>query len=184
MPRRSAKSPVAVAPPEVDIAGAILIARGQKVILDSDLARLYGVTTKRMNEQVKRNSARFPPDFLFRLSARETADLNRSQNATGSQKHRDPKFPPFAFSEHGAVMAAMVLSTVLAVAMSVHVVRAFVRLRGAVAANTALAQKLRELEQRVDGQDEDIADILAAIRELMRQPEPNRRGIGFLADHS
>jgi hypothetical protein len=99
--------------------------RRQRVILDADLAVLYGVTTKRLNEQVKRNAARFPPDFLFRLTATETRALNRSQSATGSQKHRDPRFPPFAFTEHGAIMAATVLNSASAVEMSLYVVRAF-----------------------------------------------------------
>lgn len=88
------------------IARAILLLRGQRVILDAELAALYGVTTKRLNEQVKRNAARFPADFMFRFSRAETEAMNRSQFATGSQKHRNPRFPPHAFTEHGAIMAA------------------------------------------------------------------------------
>jgi hypothetical protein len=98
-----------VAPGE--IARAILILRGQRVLLDVELAALYGVTTKRLNEQVKRNAARFPADFIFRLTKTETAALNRSQYATGSQKHRDPRFAPYNFTEHGAIMAATILSS-------------------------------------------------------------------------
>jgi hypothetical protein len=107
------------------IASAILVLRGQRVLLDAELAALYGVTTKRLNEQVKRNASRFPSDFIFRLTPVETVALNRSQNATGSQKHRDPRFAPYAFTEHGAIMVATILSSPRAVEMSVYVVRAF-----------------------------------------------------------
>lgn len=102
---------------------------GQRVILDADLAALYGVGTKRLNEQVKRNFERFPEDFMFRLTRAEADALNRSQNATGSGKYRDPRFPPFAFTEHGAIMAATILNSSQAVEMSLYVVRAFVRIR-------------------------------------------------------
>jgi ORF6N domain len=165
-----------------NIANVILLIRGQKMILDADLAALYGVPTKRMNEQVKRNVDRFPPDFMFKLSSKETKSLNRSQNATGSQKHRDPRFPPYAFSEHGAIMAAMILNSARAVEMSVYVVRTFVRLREVVNANVALTERLNELEGRLNCVDADIVSILAAIRELMVPPDAKRSGIGFLAD--
>ena len=168
--------------PPADIARAILLLRGQRVILDTELATLYGVTTKRLNEQVKRNAERFPEDFLFRLTRAETEGLNRSQIATGSQKHRDPRFPPFAFTEHGAIMAATILNSPRAVEMSVFVVRAFVRLRELLASNTALARKLDELERKYKHHDEAIAAILSAIRELMNPPAPKRRPIGFTAD--
>jgi ORF6N domain len=101
------KKTAATAAPVADIARAILVLHRQRVILDSDLAALYGVTTKRLNEQVKRNAARFPEDFMFRLSTQETEALNRSHFATGSQKHRDPRFPPFAFTEHGAILSTL-----------------------------------------------------------------------------
>ena len=168
--------------PPADIARAILILRGHRVILDAELAGLYGVTTKRLNEQVKRNAERFPEDFMFRLTRTEVETLNRSQIATGSQKHRDPRFPPFAFTEHGAIMAATILNSPRAVEMSVFVVRAFVRLRELLASNTALARKLNELEGKLKHHDEAIAAILSAIRELMNPPPPKRRGIGFTAD--
>lgn len=175
--------PPAVAPTPVgDITRVILIVRGQKVLLDSDLAALYGVITKRINEQAKRNINRFPSDLMFKLSSAETSALNRSQIATGSQKHRDPRFPPYAFTEHGAVMAAMVLNSPLAVEMSVYAVRAFVRMREAVDTNAALAGKLKELESRLNGHDAEIESILGAIRELMTPPDLKQRGIGFLAD--
>jgi hypothetical protein len=119
---------------------------------------------------------------MFRLTATETAALNRSQNVTGSQKHRDPRFPPYAFTEHGAIMAATILSSPRAVEMSVYVVRAFVRLRELLGSNTALARKLDELERKYKHHDDAIAAILSAIRELMNPPEPKRRPIGFTAD--
>jgi hypothetical protein len=169
-----------------DIARAILVLHRQRVILDADLAALYGVTTKRLNEQVKRNAARFPEDFMFRLSAQETDALNRSQIATGSQKHRDPRFPPFAFTEHGAIMAATVLNSPRAVEMSLYVVRAFVQLREWISSNKELARRLDQLEARIEkkltSHDEAIAAMLSAIRELMQPPAPKRRSIGFTAD--
>jgi hypothetical protein len=169
-------------PPVRDIARTILVLRGHKVLLDAELAALYGVTTKRLNEQVKRNAKRFPTDFIFRLTRAETDALNRSHFATGSQKHRDPRFPPFAFTEHGAIMAATILNSPRAVEMSVYVVRAFVRLRELLASNTALARKLNELEGKLKNHDEAIAAILSAIRDLMHTPAPKRRGIGFTAN--
>ena len=175
-----AKSITAV--PIEDISHSILVLRRQRVILDAELATLYGVTTKRLNEQVKRNIERFPGDFMFRLTLTEAEALNRSQIATGSQKHRDPRFPPFAFTEHGAIMAATVLNSPRAVEMSLYVVRAFVRLRELLASNTALARKLDELERKYQHHDEAIAAILSAIRELTNPPPPKRRGIGFTAD--
>ena len=128
--------PKALAPVE-DITRAILVLRGHRVILDADLAALYGVTTKRLD--VKRNGQRFPDDFMFRLNGTEVEVLNRSQFATGSQKHRDPRFPPFAFTEHGAIMAATILNSSRAVEMSLYVVRAFVRLRAWQTGGTLLA---------------------------------------------
>jgi hypothetical protein len=168
--------------PVRDITRTILILRGQRVILDAELAGLYGVTTKRRNEQVKRNAARFPDDFMFRLTRTETETLNRSRFATGSQKHRDPRFPPFAFTERGAIMAATILNSPRAVEMSLYVVRAFVRLRELLVSNTVLARKLNELEGKLKNHDEAITAILSAIHELMNPPPPKRRPIGFTAD--
>ncbi|MEA3197317.1 MAG: hypothetical protein QOF32_1369, partial [Gammaproteobacteria bacterium] len=153
-----------------------------RVILDAELAALYGVATKVLNQAVKRNVERFPEDFMFRLTRTETEGLNRSQIVTGSQKHRDPRFPPFAFTEHGAIMAATVLNSPRAVEMSVYVVRAFVQLRELLASNTALARKLNELEGKLKNHDEAITAILSAIRELMNPPTPKRRPIGFTAN--
>ncbi len=161
------------------------------MILDVDLARIYGVTTKRLNEQVKRNVRRFPEDFAFRINKAElellteqiaNSDLaaNRSQIATGSQKHRDPRFLPYAFTEHGALMAANILNSPQAIEMSVHVIRAFVQMRRILAAHKELTRHLSELEAKVGKHDEQIQVIIEAIRELMKPPEPNKRKIGFL----
>jgi hypothetical protein len=172
--------------PVQDITRAILVLRGHKVLLDAELAALYGVTTKRLNEQVKRNAERFPEDFMFRLTRAETETLNRSQFATGSQKHRDPRFPPYAFTEHGAIMAATILNSPRAIEMSVYVVRAFVQLRELLGSNRELARRFAQLEARLDKKltehDAAIAAILSAIRELMNPPDPKRRPIGFTAD--
>lgn len=153
-------------------------------MLDTDLAALYGVTTRRLNEQVKRNRKRFPDDFVFRLSRPEVVVLNRSQFATGSQKHRDPRAAPYAFTEHGTIMAAMVLNSARATKVSVFVVRAFVELRSALSQNKELARRLDQLEARVAQQfaeqDATIVEILTAIRRLTTAPEPKRRPIGFV----
>jgi hypothetical protein len=158
----------------------ILILRGVRVILDSELAELYGVKIKRMNEQVKRNAARFPQDFMFQVSPRENTNL-RSQFATSRSGHGGRRHLPYAFTEHGAIMAATVLSTKRAIEMSVVVVRAFVRLRDMLATNGKVAGKLAELERRLKGHDAEIQAIIEAINELM-VPEPRkRRQIGFRA---
>jgi ORF6N domain len=175
-----AKSKTSV--PVQDITHSIRILRGRKVLLDAELADLYGVPTKALNQAVKRNAERFPEDFLIRLTRTETDALNRSQIVTGHQKHRDPRFPPYAFTEHGAIMAATVLNSPWAVEMSVYVVRAFVRLRELLTSNTALTRKLDELERKYKHHDDAIAAILSAIRELTNPPQPERRGIGFTAN--
>src|SRR5713101_8332820 len=167
------------------IASRIVVLRGQRVMLDADLAALYGVTTKRLNEQVKRNEERFPEDFMFRLTSAEVETLNRSQIATGSQKHRDPRFAPYAFTEHGALMAAMVFNSPRATEVSVYVVRAFVELRDTLIAHKELAKRLDELESRLERKlathDQAITGILDAIRQLMVPPESTKkRRIGFV----
>ena len=170
----------------------ILLLRGQKVLLDADLAALYGVETKRLNEQVKRNTDRFPEDLMFRLTAWEVEALNQSQFATGSQKHRDPRFSPFVFTEHGAIMAASVLNSTRAVEVSVYVVRAFVQLREVLFTNKELAKRLDDLEQKTEAQSlrhdtlarntrAQLKQVFDAIRELMAPPEPqHKRPIGFV----
>lgn len=156
----------------------ILFLRGHKVILDSELSELYGVTVKRLNEQVKRNARRFPSDFLFRLTTKEQKFL-RSQFATSNNSRGGRRYLPFAFTEHGAIMAASVLNSKRAIQMSIFVVRAFVRLREALAANQQIVAKLAELERRLDNHDTNIQDLLVAIRRLMAPPPRNRQRIGF-----
>lgn len=175
-------APQAASVPVEQISQAILIVRGRRVLLDSELASLYGVATKRLNEQVKRNFDRFPEDFLFRLSRAEVEALNPSQNATGSQKHREPRFRPHAFTERGAILAAMVLNTQQVMEISVYVVHAFVKLRETLFSNEELVGKLVELERKIDTHDQTIAGILKTIRQLMNPPGPKHRGSGFTAD--
>ena len=160
------------------VEGAIHLVRGQRVMLDSDLAAIYGVTTKRLNEQLRRNRSRFPSDFAFQLTAEELTNL-RSQIATSSF-HGGRRYRPWAFTEHGALMLASVLNSEIAVQASVRVVRAFVRLREMVAANTQLAAKLEELERRFDSHDQAVANLFAALKQLLEPSEPTkRREIGF-----
>jgi len=159
--------------------------RGRRVILDSDLADLYGVPTKRLNEQVRRNPHRFPEDFAFVVSAAEWEPL-RSQIATlksGRGRHR--KFLPYAFTEHGALMAAGVLNSSRAIEVSIFVVRTFVAMRELVDTKKELSERIDELERSIDKRlarhDQTIAQILGAIRALMNPPEAKRRPIGFVA---
>jgi len=159
-----------------EIERSILLIRGQKVMLDADLAELYGVTTKRLNEQVRRNIDRFPKDFMFKLDEKEIADM-RSQIATASK--RNIRYLPYAFTEHGVIMAASVLNTQRAIEVSVYVVRAFVKLREVFAANIELANKLNGLEHKVGKHDEAIRALVDAIRQLMASPEPKRKEFGF-----
>jgi hypothetical protein len=156
----------------------VRIIRGQKVILDEDLAELYGVSVKRLNEQVKRNLRRFPADFIFRLSRIEHTNL-RSQIATSSSIYGGRRYLPQAFTEHGAIMAATVLNSKRAVEMSIFVVRAFVRMREALAMNQQVIAKLADLERRLEGHDVDIQELVNALRQLMAPVQPNRRRIGF-----
>jgi phage regulator Rha-like protein len=152
--------------------------RGQRVMLDSDLAKLYGVTTKRLNEQVRRNLERFPGDFAFQLEGKELA-LLRSQIATLKLRrgeHR--KYLPYVFTEHGAVMLASVLNSPTAVAMSIQVVQAFVRLRSVLATHKEFAKRLEALEKKTDAQFKVVFD---SIRQLIQPPATPRKAIGFHA---
>ncbi len=184
----------------VDITTLIVVVRGKRVILDRDLAGLYGTTTKRLNEQVKRNRNRFPEDFMFQLTTKEWTDLtsqiamsnaqsNRSQFATGSQRHRDPRFTPYGFTENGALMAGNILRTERAIQMSVFVVRAFIRMRQMLIEQRGLARKLAELEEeltaRLDIHETAISEMLGQIKRLLSsppEPEPPKRRIGFLVE--
>ncbi len=158
----------------------ILFFRGQKIMLDFDLAELYGVETRRLNEQVSRNGERFPEDFMFQLSTEEYASL-RSQFATlknGRGQHR--KYMPYAFTEHGALMLGNVLKSDRAIEVSLMVVRTFVHLRNLITSNKELSQQLDKLERKVAGHDHAIAELINAIRQLMSPSAPDKkRPIGF-----
>ena len=184
----------AVSLPLETITQRILILRGQKVLIDSDLAALYDVPTKRFNEQVKRNLVRFPDDFMFQVNEEEYDSL-RSQFATlktGRGQHR--KYLPYVFTEHGAIMASMILNSPRATQVSVYVVRAFVQLREMIVSNKDLAQRLDELENKADLMElkhdtfehntrVQLKQVFEAIRELMTPPEPEpvkKRTIGFV----
>jgi hypothetical protein len=178
--------------PTERIERTIFLIRGQKGILGDDLSRLYGVTTKRLNEQVKRNRKRFPGDFIFQLKLQEVRALrsqiatlslqpidsaedspNRSQFSTSSSRHLGTIYRPWAFTEHGAIMAAMVLNSPRAVEMSVHVVRAFVRLRAMLATNKELAARFAELERKVASHDTHIQSCLRRSAASWHQTRPS-----------
>ena len=159
----------------------IFLIRGQKVLIDSDLAALYGVEVRALNQSVRRNKDRFPADFVFQLTPRENASL-RSQSVISSSSHGGRRHLPSVFTEHGAIMAACVLNSQRAVEMSVFVVRAFVRLRETLRAHRAFAAKLAELEQRLETHDAAIEEIIDAIRALRAPPDRPRRQIGFRAE--
>jgi hypothetical protein len=173
----------------------IATVRGQRVILDADLAALYGVETKRFNEAVKRNLAKFPADFMFSLTADEWAAL-RSQfatlNAAGTGRGQHRKYLPYAFTEHGAIMAATILSSPRAIEVSVYVVRAFVRMRELATTHGDLAKRLAELEDKTEAlamnhdtfsrnTRNQLKQVFDALRELMTPPDPPKRPIGFIS---
>ena len=200
--RRGKRAPT---PPPDSVETRILTIRGQKVILDADLAAIYGVTTKRLNEQVKRNALRFPPDFMFQLTRNEFFSMRsqfvtalpqpterkatgnlRSQIATSSSGYGGQRYLPNAFTENGAVMAANVLNSPEAVRMSVHVVRAFIQMRALLAGSSELAAELRKLEtrltSRLDSHETAITEVLQRIMLLLDPPPgpdvPNKE-MGF-----
>jgi hypothetical protein len=172
----------------------ILNIRGHRVILAGDLALVYGVETRRLNEQVRRNAARFPADFIFQLMRPEFEDLT-AQNvisaagraALGSQnailkRGQHIKFPPYAFTEHGAIMAAMVLNSPKALAMSVYVVRAFIGMREQLASNAAILRRLAEIDKTLLQHDVSLRDIYHKLLPLLQPPPvPPKRRIGFTA---
>lgn len=171
----------------------ILVIRGQRVILAGDLAEVYEVETRVLNQAVRRNLDRFPDDFMFQLTAAEFADLKshsvitiEGRAALRSQpvilkRGRHTKFPPYAFAEHGAIMAATVLNSPQAVAMSVYVVRAFVRMREQLAANAAILKRLAEIDKTLLQHDASLRDIYRKLLPLLQpMPEPPKRRIGFI----
>jgi len=185
--------------PVTTVEGRIHLLRGRKVILDRDLAELYGVSTKALNQAVKRNMQRFPQEFVFRAT-KEEADALRSQSVTliepdpnrsqivtlneavpDSRRGKHLKYLPYAFTEHGALMAANVLRSPRAIQMSVVVVQTFVRLSRLAVSMDALARRVEDLGRATSENTEQIKAIIAAIRELMTPPEPPRREIGFHA---
>ncbi len=165
------------------LASRIQLIRGQRVMLDTDLAALYGVETRVLVQAVKRNLTRFPEDFMFQLSAEEFTNL-RSQTVISSSSHGGRRTAPYAFTEHGALMAATILNSARAIEVSVYVVRAFVQVRDLLASNKELAQRFADLERRLERKlsthDQAIAGILDAIRQLMTPPDPPKRPIGFI----
>lgn len=164
-----------------ELAQRIQLIRGQRVLLDTDLAAFYGETTKRFNQQVSRNRERFPDDFMFQLSDEEFAAL-RLQSATlkvGRGQHR--KYLPYAFTEHGAIMAATLLNSPRATALSIYVVRAFVELRGLLASNKELAAKVHTLERKVSVHERNIVELADSMASLLATPPaPPKRPIGFV----
>ena len=190
-----ANKPKSLIPIE-QIDGMIRTIREVRVLLDKDLAKIYGVPTFRFNEAIKRNRHRFPPDFMFQLTRKEFDSLksqsamsklgNSSQFAMSSGKHRGAAYRPYAFTEHGALQAANVLRSERAVQMSVFVIRAFVKMREALRGTPELARKLAALEKKLtDRLDINEAAIVEVLREVMQilnrpsEPEPSRRRIGF-----
>lgn len=158
----------------------ILLIRGEKVIIDADLAQFYGVPTKRLNEQVKRNQARFPDDFMFQLSSGEKSEL--VANCDHLAKLKYAKSPPYAFTEHGAIMAASVLNSKRAVEVSVYIVRAFVKLRRMIDEHKELSRRIAQIENHLADHDEQIIELIKAIKQLLKpEPPPKKRRIGFKA---
>ena len=171
--------PKSYPPGQLDtVESAIYLVRGQRVMLDSDLAAIYGTSTMRLNEQFRRNRQRFPEDFAFRLTAEEFKRLI-SQIAISKKGRGGRRKLPWVFTEHGAIMLASVLNSQIAVQASVRVVRAFIRLREMVAANAPLAAKLKELEGRLDSNDEAIVELFAVLKQLLEPPTKPKREIGF-----
>ena len=166
---------------EAHIFDIILVVRGSKVIMDSDLAQLYGVETRRLNEQVRRNIEKFPEDFMFQLTNDEFQNL-KSQFATSSSKWGGRRKLPLVFTEHGALQAANVLNSSQANKMSVFIVRAFIRLREMILTNEKLARKVDQLERRVSDHDEVLIDLVQEIRKLIETPRPvaRKKKLGFI----
>jgi len=158
----------------------ILVIRSQRVLIDEDLAVLYGVETRSLLQAVKRNLERFPADFMFELSAAEWTAL-RSQSVTSKAGRGGRRYAPYAFTEQGVAMLSSVLNSDRAIAVNIEIMRSFVRIRGLLEADKSLAHKFERLERKLASHDQAIVGILAAIRQLMTPSGPKRRGIGFTA---
>jgi hypothetical protein len=160
------------------IENRILLIKGEKVIIDADLAEFYGVPTKRLNEQVKRNKDRFPHDFMFQLSPDEKAEVVANCDHLENLKYS--RALPYAFTEHGAIMAAGVLNTSRAIEVSVFIVRAFVKVRQMVAGHKDLQRKIAQIERRLTDHDEQIIELVNLIKQLLNpEPPPKKRRIGY-----
>lgn len=159
----------------------IYLIRGQKVMLDSDLAEIYNVTTKRLNEQVKRNIDRFPEDFMFQLTKEEFEGL-RSQFATSNKGRGGRRYSPNVFTEHGAVMLASILNSPTAIAASIKVVRAFIKMRSILTLHQDLAERLEKLEKTTDRHDQNFAVVSQLLSEIFRDPKLLKRRIGFIEE--
>jgi phage regulator Rha-like protein len=164
------------------IESKIYLIRSQKVMLDRDLADLYGVETKKLKQAVKRNRDRFPEDFMFELNKEEFSNW-RSQFVTSNSDKIGLRWKPFAFTEQGVAMLSSVLRSKRAIQVNISIMRAFVKLRQILSAHKELSQKLKELEQRMDGYDSKIQVIFEAIRKLMAPPEKHKQRIGFRAEN-
>ena len=160
------------------IEGAIHVIRGVRIMLDSDVAQYFGVTTKQLNQALARNAGRFPIDFAFQLVREEFTNL-RSQIVTSRLAHGGRRYMPWAFTEHGVIMLATVLNSEVAVAASVRIVRTFVRLRELMVANLEFSHRLDEIERRMDSHDKDLAKLFAAIRKLVAPLPADNREMGF-----
>jgi len=172
MPEKKAIVPVG------KIEQRILLIRGEKVIVDTDLAEFYGVPTKRLNEQVKRNKGRFPDDFMFQLSPDEKAEVVANCDHLENLKYSTTL--PYAFTEHGAIMAAGVLNTSRAIEISVFIVRAFVKMRQMVAGHKDLQRKISQIERRLTDHDEQIIELVNLIKQLLNpEPPPRKKRIGY-----
>ncbi|MDY6837156.1 MAG: ORF6N domain-containing protein [Thermodesulfobacteriota bacterium] len=164
--------------PADQIERSIYLIRGERILLDSDLAQLYGVETGILNRAVRRNSDRFPEDFMFQLTADEVEDL-RCQIGTSKKGRGGRRYLPYAFTEQGVAMLSSVLNSPRAIQMNVAIMRTFVRLRRELSTHKELAAKLNELERKIEKHDESIETIFEAIRQLMTPPEKPRKKIGF-----
>ena len=157
----------------------IFIIRGHKVMLDVDLAELYGVKTKAFNQTIKRNLSRFPGDFMFKLDKDEYEELNRSQIVTGYQKHRNPRFLPYAFTEHGVAMLSSVLKNNRAVQMNIFIIRVFIKIREWILSNKDLEIKVKKIEEKQKEQGDILKTLNSTVGRLIEKPIKQKGKIGF-----